>query len=167
MDATELKTEYTSIDMRCPSCSAIWEAPAARFVNVQTDPDARVGILLGTMHFTHCPVCRETRSLETIFDYYDPDRRLIVQVRPAWEYEAGGGEEWYWARYEDLVQKYADIDVQVDVVFGFDQMTEKYLGGEAAVADARREWEERRARADAAAEQPSDDAPEPATEDQG
>lgn len=150
-ETPQLETKYTSLDMRCPSCSAIWEAPVARFVNVKTHPDARLGILLQTMHHSHCPVCRIDREVDTIFDYYDPDRQLIVQVRPAWEYVAGGGEDWYWDRYEDLVQKYADIDVQVDVVFGFPQMIEKYLGGEAAVEEARREWQQRRARADARA----------------
>lgn len=146
-----LETEYTSYDMRCPVCQAGWEAPVARFVNVETHPDARLGILLGTMHHSHCPSCRTDRLVETIFDYYDPARKLIIQVRPDWEYEAGGGEDWYWDRYEDLVQKYAEVDVRVDVVFGYQQMIDKYLGGEEAVAEAHREWDERRARARAKA----------------
>jgi len=47
-------------------------------------------------------------------------------------------------RYEDLVLKYQDVDVRVDVVFGFDQLIEKYLGGQAAVQEARERWEARR-----------------------
>ncbi|HET9015860.1 MAG TPA: CpXC domain-containing protein [Thermomicrobiaceae bacterium] len=168
MDAPSLETSFTGLTMRCGTCSAQWEAPAARFVNVQTDPDARLGLLLDSMHYTHCPVCRERRPVEMIFDYYDPDRKLLVQVRPEWEYEAGGGEDWYWARYEDLVTKYAEVDVQVDVVFGRQQIVDKYLGGEEAVAAARQEWAERRARAEelAAAEAESDvDAPVDGTSD--
>ncbi len=65
------------------------------------------------------------------------------------------------------MQKYADVDVQVDVVFGFAQMIEKYLGGEAAVAEARREWEERRARAEASATATGEGAAETTGEDQG
>lgn len=143
MTAPDLPTEFSEIEMRCPPCNATWSAPVARRVNVRTHPDARLGILLKTMHWTRCPLCKQPRQIETIFEYYDPDQRLLVQVRPEWEYHAGGGEEWYWARYEDLVLKYQDVDVRVDVVFGFDQLIEKYLGGQAAVQEARERWEAR------------------------
>lgn len=138
-----LETEYTEVEMRCVSCSAIWNPPVARQVNVKTHPDARLGILLGSMHRTRCPVCKKPRDIEFIFDYYDPDRNLIIQIRPQWEFEAGGGEDWYWTQYENLVKKYAEKDVRVDVVFGFDEMIEKYLGGQEAVAAAREEWKAR------------------------
>jgi len=159
-----IETEYTELEMRCVGCSAKWEAPVARQVNVKTHPDARLGILLGTMHRTRCPVCKTPRDIEFIFEYYDPDQSLLLQVRPDWEIVAGGGEDWYWERYEDLVKKYAEVDVRVDVVFGMSEMVEKYLGGEDARAAAREEWaaresakaeEEQRAaveRAEAAAE---------------
>ena len=64
-------------------------------------PDARLGILLGTMHRTRCPVCKKPRDIDFIFDYYDPDQNLIIQVRPDWEFQAGGGEDWYWTQYEN------------------------------------------------------------------
>ena len=140
-----LETEYASIDMICPNCMSRWEAPFARVVNVGTDPNGRLGALLGTMHKTHCPACKMPRDVEVPFDYYDPARQLVIQVRPEWEFHAGGGEDWYWARYEDLVEKYKDRDVRVDVVFGFPELVEKHLGGEAAVEEARREWEAMRA----------------------
>ena len=141
-----LETEYTEVEMRCAGCKSKWDAPVARQVNVQTHPDARLGILLGTMHRTRCPVCKTSREVEVIFEYYDPDQELVLQVRPDWEFAAGGGEDWYWERYEDLVKKYAETEVRVDVVFGFDQMIEKYLGGDAARAAAREEWAARKAR---------------------
>ncbi len=141
--APDLPTEFTEIEMRCPPCNAVWSAPVARRVNVRTHPDARLGILLKTIHWTRCPVCKQQRPIDTIFEYFDPDKRLLVQVRPEWEYHAGGGEDWYWARYEDLVLKYQDVDIRVDVVFGLDQLIEKFLGGEDAVRRAREEWETR------------------------
>ena len=139
------ETEYTELQMLCVGCKAKWDVPVARQVNVGTHPDARLGILLGTMHRTRCPVCKTPREVEFIFDYYDPDRQLIVQIRPEWEIKAGGGEDWYWARYEGLVEKYAESDVRVDVVFGFDEMIDKYLGGDEARAAAKVEWAERTA----------------------
>ncbi|MDI3342055.1 MAG: CpXC domain-containing protein [Sphaerobacter sp.] len=162
-----LKTEYTAVDLRCPDCRVSWEAPVARVVNVGTDPDARLGILLGKMHRSRCPLCKREQAIEVIFDYYDPDQALVIQVRPAWEIKAGGGEDWYWARYEDLVQKYASVDVRVDVVFGFEEMIEKYLGGQAAVAAAWREWEARTGRARADAEAADDAAAESPTSPAG
>lgn len=139
----DLPTEFSEVEMRCPPCNAVWSAPIARRVNVQTHPDARLGILLKTMHRTYCPVCKRVRDIDTIFEYYDPEQRLLIQVRPEWEYHAGGGEDWYWARLEDFVLAYQDTDVRVDVVFGFDQLIEKYLGGAEAVRQAREEWERR------------------------
>lgn len=139
----DLPTEFSEVEMRCPPCNAVWSAPIARRVNVQTHPDARLGILLKTMHWTYCPVCKRVRDIDTIFEYYDPEQRLLIQVRPEWEYHAGGGEDWYWARLEDFVLAYQDTDVRVDVVFGFDQLIEKYLGGTEAVRQAREEWERR------------------------
>ncbi len=141
-----LETEYTEVEMRCVGCSATWHPPVARQVNVKTHPDARLGILLGSMHRTRCPVCKTPRDIECIFDYYDPDQNLIIQIRPDWEFLAGGGEDYYWTQYENLVKKYADKDVRVDVVFGFKELIEKYLGGDDAVAAAREEWNERVAR---------------------
>ena len=143
MEELVLETQYASIDMICPQCHSIWEAPFARVVNVGTDPDGRMGALLGTMHKSHCPACKTPREVEVSWDYYDPEQQLVIQVRPEWEFKAGGGEEWYWARYEDLVEKYKDVDVRVDVVFGFQELIEKHLGGEAAVAEAKRAWEAR------------------------
>jgi hypothetical protein len=141
-----LETEYTEVEMRCVSCQAIWSPPVARQVNAGTHPDARLGILLGTMHRTRCPLCKKSRDIEMIFDYYDPDQNLIIQIRPEWEIHAGGGEDYYWTQYENLVKKYAENEVRVDVVFGFKEMIDKYLGGEDAVAAARKEWEARVAR---------------------
>ncbi len=141
-----LETEYSEVEMRCVGCNAIWHPPVARSVNVKTHPDARLGILLGTMHRTRCPVCKKPRDIEFIFDYYDPDQNLVIQVRPEWEIHAGGGEDYYWTQYENLVKKYAEQDVRVDVVFGFKEMIEKYLGGEEAVAAAREEWQARQER---------------------
>lgn len=138
-----LETEYTYIDMRCTECQVLWEAPLVRLANAKTHPDARLGILLGTIHKPRCPSCRLIHNPEPIFDYYDPDQGLVVQVRPEWEIKAGGGEDWYWARYEDLVTKYAGVDVRVDVVFGLQEMIDKYLGGQAAVEAAKAEWAER------------------------
>ena len=142
-----LETEYASIDMICPHCRSQWEAPFARLVNVKTDPNGRLGALLGTMHKSHCPFCKTPRDVEVIWEYYDPDQQLLIQVRPEWEFHAGGGEDWYWARYEDLVEKYKEHEVRVDVVFGFDELIEKHLGGQAAVEEARREWDARKAAA--------------------
>jgi hypothetical protein len=140
-----LETEYTELEMRCVGCKSKWDVPVARQVNVKTHPDARLGILLGTMHRTRCPVCKTPREVEFIFEYYDPDQSLLLQIRPEWEFEAGGGEDWYWERYEGLVEKYAETEVRVDVVFGFNQMIEKYLGGDDARAAAREEWAARKA----------------------
>ena len=139
------QTRYTETELRCPRCQSLWSPTVADFVNVSTHPQARDAILRKTMHKSRCPACKHELSIDHIFKYYDPDENLIVQVRLGWEFRAGGGEEIYWKRLEDLVMKHAEDDVRVDVVFGFDDMIEKYLGGQAEVDAALARAEQERA----------------------
>lgn len=145
---TRFQTDYTETELRCPKCRSQWSPPVANFVNVETHPQARDAILRQTMHKSRCPLCKHEITIDHIFQYYDPEQNLIVQVRPAWEFRAGGGEEIYWKRLEDFITKHAEDDVRVDIVFGFDEMIEKYLGGqeevEAALARAEQERAERK-----------------------
>jgi hypothetical protein len=139
------ETSYTETELRCPKCQTLWSPPVANFVNAGTHPQARDAILRKTMHKSRCPVCKTEVNIDHIFKYYDPDENLIVQVRLGWEFRAGGGEEIYWKRLEDLVMKHAEDDVRVDIVFGFDEMIEKYLGGQPEVEAAMARAEQERA----------------------
>lgn len=130
-----LKTAYTEVELRCPKCQAKWSPVVANLVNLATDPAGREGMLRRTMHHAYCPVCKHHVAIEHIFAVYDPDENLVIQVRPKWEFKAGGGEEHYWKMLEHLVLKYAEDDVRVDIAFGWDELIEKFLGGQDA-ADA-------------------------------
>jgi hypothetical protein len=147
VEERSLETWFMDFEVVCRRCQSRWQPPIARFVNCGTDPDARLGILLNTMHQSYCPQCKLKQYIDTTFEYYDPEQQLVVQVRPEWEYKAGGGEDYYFKRFEDLIHKYSKTDVRVDVVFGMKQLIDKYLGGDAAVASAKAEWEARRAAA--------------------
>lgn len=139
-------TEYTEVELVCPRCQVQWSPTVARFVNAETHPMAKEGILRKSMHRARCPSCRRYElEVDQIFDYYDPQEKLVIQFRPAWEFKAGGGEEIYWVRLEQLIEKYAGDDVRVDVVFGFDDMIAKHLGGDEAVAAAQERAEQERA----------------------
>ncbi|RIK44478.1 MAG: hypothetical protein DCC58_08215 [Chloroflexi bacterium] len=143
--AEHLQTQYTETDLRCRKCQSIWSPPVANVVNLDTHPQARDAILRQTMHKSRCPVCKTEVAIEHIFKVYDPEQKLLVQVRPKWEFNAGGGEEIYWKRLEDLILKHANDDIRVDIVFGFDEMIEKYLGGQAEVEAAMARAEQERA----------------------
>lgn len=140
-----LKTAYTETELICPVCKAKWSPAVANFVNFETDPRGREGILRKAMHHAYCPACRHHLEIDHIFSVYIPEQNIVVQVRPTWEFKASGGEEGYWKRLEWLVEKHAKDDVRVDVVFGFDELIEKFLGGEearqAALARAEKERE--------------------------
>ena len=147
IEERSLETWFMEFEVVCRRCQSKWQPPIARFVNAGTDPDARLGILLGTMHRSFCPACKLKQLIDTTFEYYDPEQNIVVQVRPEWEFKAGGGEEYYLKRFEDLVIKYSKTDVRVDVVFGQDELIQKYLGGDEAIAAAQEEWDQRREQA--------------------
>ena len=130
-----LKTKYNETELNCPNCRARWSPIVADVINFGTDPKGREGILRKSIHHAYCPACKYHMEIHHIFVVYDPDENLLVQVRPAWEFNAGGGEEYYWTRLEDAILKYQDLDLRVDVVFGTESLIEKDLGGQAA-ADA-------------------------------
>ncbi|HEX2280508.1 MAG TPA: CpXC domain-containing protein [Thermomicrobiales bacterium] len=152
------KTRFSEVELLCPKCNATWSPPVAVMVNASTDPQAKEGILRGTMHRVRCPACkRHEYEIDQIFDFYDPDEGLLIQFRPRWEFNAGGGEDVYLKRLEALILKYAEHDVRVDVSFGFSDAIEKYFGGEEAVEAAKsraeQERKERRAYGSIVAEQ--------------
>jgi hypothetical protein len=132
-----LRTQYSEVTVVCPGCRAQWSPSVVTIVNIGTDPQGREGILRGSIHRPACPRCKRIMELDHIFSVYDPERQLVVQVRPKWEFNAGGGEELYWKRLEDFVLKHAEDEVVVDVVFGYADLIDKYLGGQAAVEAAR------------------------------
>jgi hypothetical protein len=137
-----LRTRFTEVELICPKCRSQWAAPVASFINIKTDPAAIEGILRNTMHQSRCPACKGfTHDVMHIWDYYDPDDQQIVQVRLRYEYKAGGGEKIYFKRLEDLVMKYQNDEVKVDVVFSMPELVEKYMGGEEAVAASMRRRE--------------------------
>jgi hypothetical protein len=142
-DNPRLQTSYTEVELICRRCNARWSPVVARMVNFGSDPKGREGILRGTIHHAFCPACKEHVNVEHIFSVYDPEQNLVVQVRLPWEFRAGGGEDIYWKRLEQFINDWKDVDVRVDVVFGYDELIEKYLGGQAAVeaAQARAEQE--------------------------
>ena len=142
-----LKTKYNETELNCPKCRARWSPVIADVINFGTDPKGREGILRRSIHHSYCPACKHHMEINHIFVVYDPDENLLVQVRPAWEFNAGGGEEYYWKRLEDAILKYQDLEVRVDVAFGYDDLIEKFLGGQeaadAAVERAKQEREQK------------------------
>lgn len=122
-----LATTWTELDLRCPTCSIIHYVPVCLFLNVAESPHLDERLRKGQFNRKRCPMCRKIEPVEHPYTYYDPSRQLAVQVRPEWEFKAGGGEEWYAARLEDFFEQWQDRDVRIDVVFGEEQLLARYL----------------------------------------
>lgn len=120
-------TYWSEFDLRCRDCQIIHYVPLCLFLNAEESPALVQRIISNHFNMKRCPVCRQVEYVEHPFSYYDPARKLIVQVRPEWEWHAGGGEEWYAARLEDLFDKWAEHDVRIDVVFGPQQLIDRFL----------------------------------------
>lgn len=120
-------TQWTEFDLRCRDCQITHYVPFCLFLNAEESPALVQRIISGHFNLKRCPVCRKIEYVEHPFSYYDPARQLIVQVRPDWEWHAGGGDEWYAARLEDLFDKWAEHDVKIEVVFGPQPLIERFL----------------------------------------
>ena len=120
-------TTWTELDLKCPTCNIIHYVPVCVFLNARESPHLVQRIVSGHFNLKRCPLCRKTEFVEYPFTYFDPDRKLTVQVRPEWEWHAGGGEEWYAARLEDFFERWAEHDVQIEVVFGPEKLAERFL----------------------------------------
>jgi hypothetical protein len=122
-----LATFWTELDLRCRDCSIIHYVNFCTLLNAEESPHLVERARRNQFNYKRCPVCRKIEYVEHPWTFYDPQRKLVVQIRPEWEWHAGGGEEWYAARLEDLFDKWAEYDVRLDVTFGPEQFIERYL----------------------------------------
>lgn len=125
-----LATEWTELDLFCRYCQITLHVPVCVFLNAAESPVLVQAIIAGQFNLKFCPLCNRIEPVEHPFTFFDPARKLAVGVRPAWEWHAGGGEEWYAARLENLYEVWADRldgEVRIDVVFGPEQLVERYL----------------------------------------
>ena len=120
-------TQWTEFDLRCRDCQITHYVPVCLFLNAEESPGLVQRIKSGQFNMKRCPVCHQIEYVEHPYSYYDPARQLVVQVRPEWEWHAGGGEEWYAARLEDLFDKWAEHDVKIEVVFGPQPLIDRFL----------------------------------------
>ena len=120
-------TQWTEFDLRCRDCQVVHYVPICLFVNAEESPALVQRIISEHFNLKRCPVCRQFEYVEHPYSYYDPARKLLVQVRPEWEWHAGGGDEWYAARLEDLFDKWAEHDIKIEVVFGPQQLIDRFL----------------------------------------
>lgn len=120
-------TQWTEFDLRCRDCMITHYVPFCIFLNAEESPELVERIKAGQFNMKRCPVCHQIEYVEHPYSYYDPARQLVVQVRPEWEWHAGGGEEWYAARLEDFFDKWAEHDVKIEVVFGPQPLIDRFL----------------------------------------
>ena len=127
-------TQWTEFDLRCRDCQITHYVPFCIFLNAEESPELVQRITSGHFNMKRCPVCHQIEYVEHPYSYYDPARQLLVQVRPEWEWHAGGGEEWYAARLEDFFDKWAEHDVKIEVVFGPQPLIDRFLQGAPTIA---------------------------------
>ena len=120
-------TQWTEFDLRCRDCQITHYVPFCIFLNAEESPGLVERIKSGHFNMKRCPVCHQIEYVEHPYSYYDPARQLVVQVRPEWEWHAGGGEEWYAARLEDFFDKWSEHDVKIEVVFGPQPLIDRFL----------------------------------------
>ncbi len=127
-----LATYWTELDLFCKKCSITHYVAFCTMLNAEESPHLVERARANQFNYKRCPLCHAIEYVEHPWTFHDPARKLIVQVRPAWEWHAGGGEDWYAARLEDLFDRWSEYDLQIEVVFGPERLIERYLQGEGA-----------------------------------
>lgn len=125
-----LATYWTELDLFCRDCGITHYVNFCTLLNAAESPHLVERARANQMNYKRCPLCKKIEYVQHPWTFFDPARKLVVQIRPEWEWHAGGGEEWYAARLEDLFDKWAEQDVRLDVAFGPEQFIEKYLRDE-------------------------------------
>ena len=125
-----LATYWTEFDLFCRDCGITHYVNFCTLLNTDESPHLVERAKLNQMNYKRCPICKKIEYVQHPWTFYDPQRKLVVQIRPEWEWHAGGGEEWYDARLEDLFDKWSEHDVKLDVTFGPAQFIERYLKDE-------------------------------------
>lgn len=127
-----LATFWTELDLFCRDCGITHYVNFCTLLNAEESPHLVERARANQMNYKRCPMCKQIEYVQHPWTFFDPRRNLVVQIRPEWEWHAGGGEEWYAARLEDLFDRWSEHDVQLDVVFGPTAFIEKYLSNDQA-----------------------------------
>ena len=122
-----LATFWTELDLFCRDCGITHYVSFCTLLNAEESPHLVERAKANQMNYKRCPLCKKIEYVQHPWTFFDPQRKLVVQIRPEWEWHAGGGEEWYDARLEDLFDKWSEYDVKLDVTFGPEQFIERYL----------------------------------------
>jgi hypothetical protein len=129
-----LATFWTELDLFCRDCGITHYVSFCTLLNAEESPHLVERAKANQMNYKRCPLCKKIEYVQHPWTFFDPQRKLVVQIRPEWEWHAGGGEEWYDARLEDLFDKWSEHDVKLDVTFGPEQFIERYLRDEEVVS---------------------------------
>jgi hypothetical protein len=89
-------TLINNVDIKCPKCGTVFNAPYYQSVNVTLDPELKNKVLENSINIFECPNCKLSPIiLPEPFAYHDMQRRLYLTLYPEssilkWpEYELG------------------------------------------------------------------------------
>lgn len=69
--------ETQGIQITCPSCSNVYQAPVRSIIDVGVEPRLRDALLAGVLNAAVCPKCRTALMVETPLVYHDPDAQFL------------------------------------------------------------------------------------------
>lgn len=69
--------ETQGIQITCPSCGNVYQAPVRSIIDVGVEPRLRDALLTGVLNVAVCPKCRTALTVETPLVYHDPDAQFL------------------------------------------------------------------------------------------
>lgn len=74
--------ETEGIQITCPSCGNVYQAPVRSIIDVGVEPRLRDALLSGALNVAVCPQCRTAVVMEVPLVYHDPDAQFLAVYFP-------------------------------------------------------------------------------------
>lgn len=71
------------IQITCPNCNAVYQAPVRSVVDVGLEPQLRNALLGGLLNVAVCPKCQTAIKVETPLVYHDPAAQFLAVYFPS------------------------------------------------------------------------------------
>ncbi len=77
-----MKSVITPLEIACPQCGRKFLAEYPMYVDAESDPEIKQGVITEEFRITRCPHCGSEVEMDLPFVYHDKDKELLIYYIP-------------------------------------------------------------------------------------